>query len=70
MSRLALSLLMLLSGVEVALAQTPLRLTLADATIRGIDASHRLAELDARGGAARAVEDQRKATERPQGTLP
>ena len=66
MKRLALSILILFGGVDVALAQTPVRLTLADATTRGIEANHRLAELRAREGAARAVEDQRKATERPQ----
>ena len=42
------------------------RLTLTDAIARGLEASHRLAELGAREEAARAVEDQRKAAELPQ----
>jgi outer membrane protein len=42
------------------------RLTLDDALERGLNASHRLAELGARQDAAKAVEDQRKAAELPQ----
>ena len=44
----------------------PVRLTLPDAISRGLAASERLAELAARQEAARAVEDQRTAAERPQ----
>jgi outer membrane protein len=59
-----------LAGVDVAWAQAPvLRLTLADAIVRGLESSHRLAELGAREEAARAVEDQRKAAELPQVAL-
>ena len=47
-------------------AQTPVRLTLDDAIARGLEASHRVAEIDARQEAARAVEDQRKAASMPQ----
>jgi outer membrane protein TolC len=62
-----------LGGVDCAWAQasqTPvLRLTLADAIERGLEASHRLAEWGAREEAARAIEDQRKAATRPQVAL-
>jgi outer membrane protein TolC len=44
-------------------------LTLPDAVSRGLEASHRLAELGAREEAARAVEDQRKAASMPQLSL-
>jgi outer membrane protein TolC len=47
-------------------AQTVVRLTLDDAIVRGLDASHRVAEIEARQEAARAVEDQRKAASLPQ----
>jgi outer membrane protein len=51
----------------VAWAQPPgVRLTLSDAISRGLQTSHRLAELGAREEAARAVEDQRKAADLPQ----
>ena len=46
--------------------RAPLRLTLDEAIARGIEASHRLEELSARQDAARAIEDQREAAERPQ----
>ena len=60
----------LVAGVESAWAQPPvLRLTLSDAIERGLQTSHRLAELGAREEAARAVEDQRKATTLPQVAL-
>ena len=52
-----------------AWAQTPVRLTLNDAIIRGIDASHRLAEVSARQEAAQAIEHQRKAASMPQAAL-
>jgi outer membrane protein len=46
-------------------AQAPVRLTLDAAIMRGLDASHRLAEIGARQEAAQAIEDQRKAASRP-----
>lgn len=45
--------------------QPVLRLSLADARARALDASHRLAETRARESAARAVVDARQAAERP-----
>ena len=57
----------LLGAANAASAQAPpLRLTLDEAIARGIEASHRLEELSARQEAARAIEDQREAAERPQ----
>lgn len=56
-----------LTGADCAWAQASVvRLTLPDAIARGLEASHRLAELGAREDAARAVQDQRKAAEMPQ----
>jgi outer membrane protein len=52
-----------------AAAQTPVRLTLQEALARGLDASHRVAELSARQEAAEAVADQRKAASMPQVAL-
>jgi outer membrane protein TolC len=46
-------------------AQTPVRLTLEDALARGLQASHRLAELDARREAAAATGDARAASDKP-----
>jgi outer membrane protein TolC len=46
-------------------AQTPIRLTLEDALARGLKASHRLAELDARRDAAEASGDARAAADKP-----
>jgi outer membrane protein TolC len=58
------------AGVDRAWAQAPVvPLTLSDAIVRGLEASHRLAELGAREQAARAIEDQRKAATRPQVAL-
>jgi outer membrane protein TolC len=56
-------------GIADLRAQTPVRLTLEDAIARGLDASHRVAEIEARQEAARAVEDQRKAASMPQVAL-
>ncbi|HEY3043156.1 MAG TPA: TolC family protein [Vicinamibacterales bacterium] len=56
-------------GIARTGAQTPLRLTLDEAIARGLEASHRVAEIDARQDAARAVEDQRKAASMPQVAL-
>src|SRR5436190_17676673 len=61
--------LLLLGLCAPAAAQTPLRLTLPDALARGLDASHRIAELSARQEAAEAVADQRKAAAMPQVAL-
>jgi outer membrane protein TolC len=46
-------------------AQTPIRLTLEDALARGLQASHRLAELAARRDAAEATGDARAASDKP-----
>jgi outer membrane protein TolC len=60
-------LLFLLCGADAAFAQTaPLRITLDEAIARGMEASHRLEEFGARHDAARAIEGQREAAERPQ----
>jgi len=56
----------LLCTSDAASAQTAVRLTLEEAIVRGLEASHRLEELSARQEAARAVEDQREAAARPQ----
>lgn len=56
-------------GIATARAQAPTRLTLDEAIARGLEASHRVAEIDARQEAARAVEDQRKAASMPQVAL-
>ena len=67
MKRPLSTVVLLLGAVSTASAQTPpLRLTLDDAIVRGIEASLRLEELGARQDAARAIEDQREAAERPQ----
>lgn len=67
MKRPVTVLLVLVGTAHVAFAQTaPVRLTLDDAIARGIEASQRLEELSARQDAARAVEDQRDASARPQ----
>jgi outer membrane protein len=59
----------LLWAVDAASAQTaPVRLTLDEAISRGFEASDRLAELDARQEAMRAVESQREAGGQPQVT--
>jgi outer membrane protein TolC len=61
--------ILVLAGPPCASAQTPVRLTLQDAQTRGMDASHRLAELSARREAADAVADERKAASMPQAAL-
>ena len=71
MKRTAIVLIIVFHGflacASTAWAQAPVfRLTLPEAIARGVDASHRLAELGARVEAAKAVEDQRKAAEMPQ----
>lgn len=66
MKRWLILLLWLSLGVAGAHAQAALRLTLDEATSRGLEASHRVAEIDARQDAARAVEEQRKAASMPQ----
>jgi outer membrane protein len=57
--------LMILATSPAARAQAPVTLTLEEAIIRGIEASHRLGEIGARREAAQAVEDQRKAASMP-----
>ena len=58
-------------AVDRAWAQEPpvVRLTLPEAVTRGLAASYRVSELDAREQAARAIEDQRKAADLPQVAL-
>lgn len=63
-----LTIVFVLAASGIASAQAPLRLTLEDAIARGLDASPRLSELTARQDAARAIEDQREAGQRPQVT--
>lgn len=63
----ALVLTALLGAVPVrAVAQTTVPLTLDDAMTRGLAASHRLAEAVARGQAAEAVANERRAATAPQ----
>lgn len=57
--------LWMLSGTAIARAQAPVRLTLEDAIARTLQASHRLAEIDARRDAARAAAEGREAADRP-----
>jgi outer membrane protein TolC len=66
MKRVVLVGLLIHLGVATIFAQTPVRLTLEGALTRGLDHSHRLAELGARRDAAEAVADQRKAASIPQ----
>jgi outer membrane protein len=67
MKRLAMFLIVLCAGAAAASAQTaPVRLTLDEAIARGMEASHRLAEIGAREEAARAIETERKAASTPQ----
>jgi len=65
MRHAAFVVLVLLGASGPAVAQTA-ALTLDEAISRGIEASDRLVELGARQDAARAIEDQRDAAERPQ----
>ena len=69
MKRSCLVLALIVLSARAASAQAPLRLTLDEAVRRGLEASHRLAELGARQEAAQAVEDQRKAASMPQVAL-
>lgn len=67
MKRSLIALICAVAAPGVVFAQAaPLRLTLEEAVARGIEASHRIEELTARQDAARAVEGQRDAAERPQ----
>jgi outer membrane protein len=61
---LTVSFSILLSGAE-APAQTSIRLTVDDAISRGIQASHRLAEIEARRTASVAAVDVRGSADRP-----
>ena len=69
MKRFEFVLLIVFATAATVPAQTSVRLTLDQALARGIDASHRLAEIGARQEAAQAVEDQRKAASAPQVAL-
>jgi len=70
MKRSSIVFLWLCLGVVNTRAQAPpVRLTLDEAIARGLEASHRVAEIDARQRAARAIEDQRKAASKPQVAL-
>jgi outer membrane protein len=60
---------LLLATARSASAQAPVRLTLDEAVMQGLAASHRLAEIGARQEAAQAIEDQRKAAAMPQVAL-
>jgi outer membrane protein TolC len=64
--RLIVLALMLFAAADVHAQAPPLRISLTDAITRGLEASHRLAELGARQDAARAVEDQRQSASKPQ----
>ena len=66
MKRSLLVIILSLGLCHPALAQEPIRLTLDEAIARGMQASHRLAELTARQDAARAVAEQRDAAGQPQ----
>jgi outer membrane protein len=67
MKRLTLVGLLLALSAGRSMAQSaPLRLTLDEAVARGIEASHRLAEIGAREEAARAVAAARDASAKPQ----
>ena len=65
MKRASIVVLLLAFGIANARAQTPLHLTLDDAITRGLETSHRVAEIEARQDAARAVEGQRRAASMP-----
>jgi len=65
MYRLSVPVLVICSGVVLCAQTAPLRLTLDDAVARGLAVNHRISEVGARIEAARAVEDQRKAADRP-----
>jgi outer membrane protein TolC len=52
-------------GARAVRAQTPVPLSLAEAIARGLETSHRLAEIDARRDAARAVAAAREAADAP-----
>jgi outer membrane protein len=65
-SATALTVLLTCSCAVRAWGQAPLRLTLDEAIARGIETSHRLAEARARGDAATATVDERRAASMPQ----
>jgi outer membrane protein TolC len=64
--RLLVLALVLFAAADVRAQAPPLRISLSDAITRGVETSHRLAELGARQDAARAVEDQRQSASMPQ----
>jgi len=63
--RLALVLAAVCFRVADVRAQVPIRLTLDEAIARGVKASHRLAEIDARRDASQAAVEAREAADRP-----
>jgi outer membrane protein len=69
MKRALFLVFLLLATARTAFAQAPVRLTLDEAVMQGLAASHRLAEIGARQEAAQAIEDQRKAAAMPQVAL-
>jgi outer membrane protein len=66
MKRWPIVVLLLCFGAVETQAQAPIRFTLDEAIARGVETSHRVAAIDARQEAARAVEEQRKAASMPQ----
>jgi outer membrane protein TolC len=66
MKRLCVLILVVVCGVRPSLAQKPLALTVDDAIRRGLETSHRLAEVAARAAMSAAVVDQRRASAMPQ----
>ena len=67
--RLLLTLLIVLASSSASAQTASVHLTLPEAIARGLDASGRIAELDARQDAARAVQHQRTAAGMPQAAL-
>jgi outer membrane protein len=63
---LLLALLLPVAAGAAGAQPAPIRLTLDEAITRGLDASHRLAELTAREDAAKAAEDAARVSARPQ----
>lgn len=61
-----LAAVVLAAGARPSAQTAAIRLTLPEAISRGLEASHRVAELTAREEAARAVGEQRKSAELPQ----
>ncbi len=69
MKRLTIVSTLLLIPAVVCAQPAPVQLSVAEAVARGLEASHRVAEIAARQDAARAVETQRRAAGMPQISL-